>query len=356
LFSVKRGYYLLTASLLKYFKKMKKISIKFFAVLLLLATIAIACKKEPVQGVSLDGSLLIKVGETATLMPTFIPTNAHNKNVNWESSDTNVATVDNGKVTGKAVGSTMIKVITEDGGRSAQCIVTVIQPIEPEMIWVEGGTFMMGCNDNDNECLGQEFPRHEVTLSGFYISKYMVTQKEWEAAMGRGGSADYSIGDDYPAWHTNWNSVQEYISRLNAHTGKNYRLPTEAEWEYAARGGNKSKGYKYSGSDNIEMVAWYSGNYGAPNPNPLRPVGKKMPNELGIYDMSGNMWEICSDYWGRYTDEPQTNPIGPNTNANGTRVVRGGAFYNVDFQCRVTYRLNVNPDHPSYGFRLVHPK
>jgi formylglycine-generating enzyme required for sulfatase activity len=275
--------------------------------------------------------------------------------VNWESSDTNVATVDNGKVTGKTVGSTMIKVITEDGRKTAQCIVTVIQPIEPEeMIWVEGGTFMMGTNENYYQYEDYDQPRHEVTLSGFYISKYMVTQKEWKAAIGRGGSTDYSIGDNYPAWHIDWNSVQEYISRLNAHTGKNYRLPTEAEWEYAARGGNKSKGYKYSGSDYIDMVAWYDGNY---NPSaPLHPVGTKNPNELGIYDMSGNMWEICSDYWSRYTGEPQTNPTGPNTNINGTRVIRGAAFYNDAFQCRVTYRISVNPDHPCYGFRLVHSK
>jgi formylglycine-generating enzyme required for sulfatase activity len=334
---------------------MKKISIKFFAVLLLLTTIAIACKKEPVQGISLDNSLLIKVGETATLTPTFIPTNAHNKKVSWESENPNVATVDNtGKVTGISVGTAAIKVITEDGGKTTTCAVTVIQPIEPEMIWVEGGTFMMGCDDNNDECEDQELPRHEVTLSGFYISKYMVTQKEWKAAMGKGGSSDYSIGDDYPAWYIDWNSVQEYISRLNAHTGKNYRLPTEAEWEYAARGGNQSKGYKYSGSNNIYVVAWFSGNYMASNP--LRAVGLLKPNELGIYDMSGNMWELCSDYWSRYTDEPQTNPTGPNTNANGTRVVRSGAFYNSDFQCRVTYRISVNPDHPSYGFRLVHPK
>jgi formylglycine-generating enzyme required for sulfatase activity len=305
-----------------------------------------SCKKESVQGVNIEKKIDIWVGETATLTPTFIPDNAHNKKVRWESSDTNVATVVNGKVTGITVGITSIKVITQDGGRTASCWVSVIQPIEPEeMIWVEGGTFTMGCKDD--ECFNNELPIHEVTLSGFYISKYVVTQKEWMAAMGNGGHPDYAIGDDKPAWTMSWKEIQEYINRLKAHTGKNYRLPTEAEWEYAARGGNKSKGYKYSGSNNIDEVAWYDGNYSSIDL--LHPVGQKKPNELGIYDMSGNMWECCSDFWGKYPDEPQTNPTGPNTGEY--RVMRGGAFGAGAFICRSAYRHGMNTD--CAGFRLA---
>jgi len=324
---------------------MKRKSLKFIALVLLLITIAIACKKEPVQGVIIDGTLLIDVGETVTLTPTFVPSNATNKNVNWESNDPNVATVDNGKVTGKAAGRATIKVITEDGGKTATCLVTVILPIEPEdMIWVEGGPFMMGCNDD--ECDNIELPRHEVTLSGFYISRYVVTQKEWIAAM---GNISYPfIGDDLPASGT-WNDIQIYISRLNAFTGKNYRLPTEAEWEYAARGGNKSQGYKYSGSNNIGEVAWYFINAY----DRLQPVGQKNPNELGIYDMSGNMCEWCSDYLGNYTDASQMNPTGPVT---GTlRIFRGGCWNDPAFNSRVSRRGYGFPDVYAFSFRLVHP-
>ena len=329
---------------------MKNKIFKIFTVAMLLIIVVVSCKKESLSGISIEKSLLISVGETVKLTPTFVPSNAHNKKVSWESKNSDVATVDNnGNVTGKSVGQSIVRVITKDGGRTAQCIVTVLQPIEPEeMIWVEGGTFTMGAYDGDfyNE---YEFPRHEVTLSGFYISKYMVTQKEWIAAMGSGGNPGYAIGESMPAWTMNWDDIQEYIIRLNAHTGKNYRLPTEAEWEHAARGGNQSKGYKYSGSNNLDEVAWYDGNYDASIP--LRPVGQKNPNELGIYDMSGNMWECCSDYWGSYTDIPQTNPTGPN--AGVYRVMRGGAFGVGSFCCRNSYRHSASSD--CYGFRLVLP-
>ena len=332
---------------------MKRNILQIIIVAFLFIIATISCKKEPVQGVTINGSLLIDVGETAKLTPTFIPSNAYNKKVSWESSNPDVATVDNeGNVTGKSIGITIIKVISEDSGRTAQCVATVIQPIEPEeMIWVEGGTFRMGANDGVY-WTEDELPRHEVTLNGFYISKYLVTQKEWSAAMGNEGATDGTKGDKNPAWIMRWNDVQEYISRLNAHTGKNYRLPTEAEWEYAARGGTQSMGYQFSGSDNINEVAWYDGNYTASKP--LHPVGQKKPNELGIYDMSGNMWEWCSDYWGKYIDLPQTNPTGPPTGAY--RVVRGGAFFSDGFLCRNAYRYYMSTDiQVACGFRLVLP-
>ncbi|MCL2291048.1 MAG: SUMF1/EgtB/PvdO family nonheme iron enzyme [Bacteroidetes bacterium] len=326
---------------------MKKIFIKLLAVALLLTTVAIACKKEPVQGVIIDSSSLIIVGETVTLTPTFVPSNAHNKKVSWKSSNPNIATVDNGKVTGKAVGNATIKVITEDGGKTATCLVTVIQPIEPEeMIWVEGGTFMMGCTDGDDECFfSYEFPRHEVTLSGFYISKYVVTKKEWIATLG--SSALNETENNLPAI-ARWGDTQLYINSLNALTGKNYRLPTEAEWEYAARGGNKgvANNHKYSGSNNLSEVAdIYANNY--------YPVGQKKPNELGIYDMSGNIFEWCSDYYSDYTDVPQINPTGPVV-GNNEHIVRGGAFWAASFFSRISHR-GVTVDYARHGFRLVHP-
>ncbi len=214
---------------------------------------------------------------------------------------------------------------------------------EPEMVFVEGGTFKMGSNDYDSEK-----PIHDVTLSDFYIGKYPVTQAQWHAVMGENPS-HFKGCDDCPVENVSWDDVQEFIKKLNDRTGKNYRLPTEAEWEYAARGGNKSKGYKYAGSDNLDEVGWYNGNAGSKT----HPVGQKKPNELGIYDMSGNVWEWCADWYGAYPSEPQTNPTGP---AKGTdRVVRGGSWVDFDNFCRVSYRFRYNFDfrNLNIGFRLA---
>jgi len=329
---------------------MKNYFLKLSAFLLFILGIAVACKKEPVQGVKIEGKLVVWVGETATLTPTFVPPNAHNKKVSWESADPNIATVENGEVTGIARGRTAITVKTEDGGRTAKCWVSVIQPIEPEeMIWVEGGTFIMGCNENDDECKDDELPRHEVTLSGFSISKYVVTLKEWIATMGENNSLFQ--GDNIPANMLTWDMIQEYIDRLNAYTGKNYRLPTEAEWEYAARGGNKSKGYKYSGSNNFREVAWCI----ETDKDNLHPVGQLKPNELGLYDMSGNIRELCSDYYGTYSSAPQINPTGPATGID--RILRGGAFHLYAYDARVSCRVSKWNPHGGhlFGFRLVHP-
>jgi formylglycine-generating enzyme required for sulfatase activity len=323
-----------------------KIFIKFLAVALILIQVTTACKKESVQGVNLDSSILyLFVDEKTTLTPSFVPPTAYNKKVIWESDDTNVASVENGKVTGKAMGKATITVITEDGGKKAKCIVYVLQPIEPKLVWVEGGTFTMGCTDD--ECIENELPSHEVTLSGFYIGKYVVTQKEWVATMGKNPST-FIIGDSFPVHRVNWDLIQEYIAKLNAYTGKNYRLPTEAEWEYAARGGNKTKGYKYSGSDFADNVAWYGNNCSI-----LQPVGKKQPNELGIYDMSGNILEFCSDRYGKYPISPQINPTGYGTENSG-HVLRGGCWTLSRFWVRNSYR-GCGESYQD-GFRLVLPE
>jgi formylglycine-generating enzyme required for sulfatase activity len=227
---------------------------------------------------------------------------------------------------------------------------TSSHPAEPEMVFVEGGTFTMGCTtEQGSDCSNDEKPLHRVTLSDFNIGKYEVTQAQWEAIMGSNFSR--FKGDNLPVDNVYLKEIQEFIEKLNSQTGKNYRLPTEAEWEYAARGGNKSNGYKYSGSNNLSLVAWFIDDN---NGNTTHPVGTKLPNELGIYDMSGNVREFCSDWYGSYSKPEQQNPTG---NLSGSySVTRGGSWYCHAQNCRVTFR-STYIDIYSYlfGFRLVLP-
>ena len=219
---------------------------------------------------------------------------------------------------------------------------------EIEMVWVSGGTFTMGAtSEQGSDANDREKPAHSVTLSGYYIGKYEVTQAQWKAVMGNNPSS--FKGDNLPVERVSWNEVQEFIKKLNQMTGKSYRLPTEAEWEYAARGGNNSRGNKYSGSDNVGSVAWYFQNSGSTT----HPVGSKSPNELGIYDMSGNVWEWCQDWYGDYSSSSQRNPKGP---ASGSvRVYRGGGWSYISRNCRVSFRDCNSPGGRSLnlGFRLV---
>lgn len=183
-----------------------------------------------------------------------------------------------------------------------------------DMIWVEGGSFTMGATkEQGNDVGSNEKPAHQVTLSNYYIGKYEVTQELWLAVMGRNPSRNK--GDmKRPVEMVNWYDCQEFITKLNQLTGKQFRLPTEAEWEFAARGGNFSQGYKYSGSNTFEDVAW---NNATPH-----SVGSKYPNELGLYDMSGNVREWCQDWFGKYSRGAQTNPTGPSSGTS--RVDRSG--------------------------------
>jgi len=308
---------------------------------------------ESVTGVSLSRNILrLALGVTVTLTATVIPENATNKTLFWESSNTDVATVDNGKVTAKAEGEAIATVTTKDGNYTAKC--RVIAPLgEPEMVWVEKGTFTMGCTDD--ECFNSELPAHQVTLTrSFSITKYQVTQKLWTDVMV--GNPSYFKGNDIPVHQISWINVQEFIKKLNEVSGKKYRLPTEAEWEYAARGGNQSKGYKYSGSNNLDEVAWYKDN----SNTTIHSVGLKKPNELGVYDMSGNVWEWCYDGDRFYTNEPQTNPVGP-TSSTEVRVLRGGDASGISRYNRVSTRNKLNYEECGYapyfnlivGFRLV---
>ena len=210
------------------------------------------------------------------------------------------------------------------------------------MVYVSGGTFIMGGDDSSDQ-----MPTHSVTLSSYYICKYEVTQVLWRAVMGSNPSN--FKGDNLPVEWVSWNDCQTFINRLNSYTGRNFRLPTEAEWEFAARGGNYSRHYKYSGSNYISDVAWYDGNSG----NRTHPVGTKQANELGLYDMSGNVWEWCSDWYGSYSSYSQTDPTGPNSGSS--RVYRGGSLPLYAKRCRSSYRSYDTPDFlcGHLGLRLV---
>jgi len=184
--------------------------------------------------------------------------------------------------------------------KESDIIITKMDAMQIEMVFVEGGTFIMGCtSEQRDDCFDNEKPTHQVTLSDFYIGKIPVTQAQWKAIMGDDNNPSRFKGDNLPVERVKWEDVQEFIERLNAMVSMNYRLPTEAEWEYAARGGNQSQGYKYSGSNEIDEVAWYAGNSGGAgeySDRKIHPTGTKNANELGIYDMSGNVKERVSDW------------------------------------------------------------
>ena len=213
-----------------------------------------------------------------------------------------------------------------------------------EMVEVRGGTFRMGATSEQGSYAGNdEKPVHSVTLSSYYIGKTEVTQALWKAVMGSNPS--YFKGDNLPVESVSWYDCQEFIHKLNSLTGQNFRLPTEAEWEFACRGGNNSRGYMYSGSYNIKNVAWYDQNSGSKT----HPVATKLPNELGIYDMSGNVWEWCSDWYGDYSYGAQTNPKGPYDGSS--RVFRGGSWYSYYFNCPGYSRCS-NRSYNSPGDRI----
>lgn len=217
------------------------------------------------------------------------------------------------------------------------------------MIAVKGGTFTMGATPEQTGADSDELPTHSVTLSDYYIGETEVTQELWRAVMGSNPS-EFPGNSRRPVETVSWNDCQTFISKLNQLTDGRFRLPTEAQWEYAARGGNKSKGYTYSGSNTIDDVAWYTSN----SSSTTHPVKTKAPNELGIYDMSGNVWEWCSDWEGSYSSAAQTDPTGPATGS--FRVIRGGCWNKYFSICRVAYRSSNSPTaHYEYnGLRLAY--
>ncbi len=259
-------------------------------------------------------------------------------------------------------------------------VAAVIARIQRNMVTVRGGTFTMGCTgEQGDDCDYDEKPAHQVTLSDYAISGTEVTVEQYMIFVNETGTHhpewlepgnEYNIrtgtnryyieqlgkslqNPDCPIVGISWNDAMAYCEWLSRKTGRLYRLPTEAEWEYAARGGEKKEGKKYAGSDNVGEVAWYGENSGGKT----HPVARKKPNGLGLYDMSGNVWEWCFDRWGDYeeSDQPVVNPQGPEE--GGNRVSRGGSWFNLAGRCRVSLRDNGEPvgRHFNLGFRLASP-
>lgn len=267
-------------------------------------------------------SVMISEGQTASISGTL---------------SSNTASSSNGYASSSSVssGSNVISIPVRNG-------------ITIEMVKVEAGTFMMGATSEMQKPWYDEKPVHQVTLTNdYYMGKYEVTQNLWKAVMGRNPSK--FKGDDLPVEKVSWDDCQEFISKLNSMTGRKFRLPTEAEWEYAARGGKKSRGYQYSGSSKMSEVAWYTANSGSKT----HPVGKKQANELGLYDMTGNVLEWCQDWYGSYVSSSQTNPTG--AFSGFFRVFRGGSWYGNAWNCRSSCRDSYNPGNCNFdlGLRLV---
>ena len=238
----------------------------------------------------------------------------------------------------------------EEPASSSSARTFTVDGVEFKMVAVKGGTFQMGATSEQQDTYGDERPVHSVTLSDYYIGETEVTQALWQAVMGSNPSS-FTGNSQRPVECVSWDDCQTFISRLNSKTGMNFRLPTEAEWEYAARGGNRSNKTQYSGSSNIDNVAWYDSNSGSTT----HPVKGKSPNELGLYDMSGNVWEWCSDWYSSdyYSNSPHNNPQGPSSGSY--RVLRGGGWsLNARF-CRVAIRNYFGPDYRNfhYGLRLA---
>ena len=283
------------------------------------------CSASPTSG-SGDGNVTVSVEENTSL-------SARTANITIE---------------GEAITKTIV--VTQNGTEPSlsQDRIFTVGGVQFKMIAVEGGTFTMGAtSEQGDDAFDREKPTHSVTLNSYSIGETEVTQALWQAVMGSNPS-DYS-GSNRPVEQVSWNDCQDFISRLNALTGEDFRLPTEAEWEFAARGGNKSRGYKYAGSNSIDDVAWYVDN----SSGKTHEIATKQPNELGLYDMSGNVREWCNDWYGHYNSSAQTNPTGP-ASENGC-VYRGGCWIDYAWGCRVSFRYGSSLSYrdDETGFRLA---
>lgn len=239
------------------------------------------------------------------------------------------------------------------------------QLLDLDLVFVEGGTFKMGAEEEDQEAYDWEKPNHEVVVPSFYMGKYPVTQRLWKAVMGGEEEVSYFEGDKRPKTNVSWDEAKQFMEKLNALSevqayikeleppGVIFRLPTEAEWEFAARGGTKSRGFRYAGSDKLDEVGWYDEN----SYNENKAVGLKLPNELGLYDMSGNVWEWCEDDWhDNYKGAPEDGSAWINSPERGhARVFRGGGYFRYRQDCRCSYRYYFSPGNCSLiiSFRLA---
>jgi len=256
-----------------------------------------------------------------------------------------------------------LSVFGQNGGKN---LPFTVNGVSFEMIFVKGGTFAMGCTSEQSDCGNDERPVHKVTLSDFYMGKYEVTQKLWQAVMGRNirqqrdlvkGRSLYGEGGDFPVYYVSYKECEEFCVKLNELLANQlpdsfrFCIPTEAQWEYAARGGEKSKGYLFSGSNIIEQVAWFYEN----SDFETHRVGTKKKNELGIYDMSGNVWEWCQDWYhgNYYSTSTSVNPKG--LPFGSMRILRGGSWDNEARFCRVSFRGDDAPSfrYDIFGLRLA---
>ncbi len=251
-------------------------------------------------------------------------------------------------------------------GRLSKNQMDKIRDAVNSMVFVQGGTFMMGAQADsiegpnyDVNAGSFESPVHEVSVGGFYISNAEVSQGLWEAVMGETPNdendlqweKEYGKGDNYPAYRISYNDALNFISKLNEYTGLSFTLPTEAQWEYAARGGVENQSTIYSGSNDVNNVAWTTNNADA-----SKEIKTKSPNALGLYDMSGNVWEMCLDWYIDYTEESVTDPLCEEY-GEGYKVFRGGSWNNVSNQARVSCRYKQGVHYRDYqtGIRLAHP-
>ncbi len=255
-------------------------------------------------------------------------------------------------------------VVEEGGGKYGKSFTESAFGIDMQFVWVEAGDFIMGGTSEQGGSVEEsERPTRRVFLDGYYIAVFEVTQSQWEKVMastlyqqlakaGPEGNKNGTngVGPDYPMYYVNWDEAMEFCRILSYKTGKAYSLPTEAQWEYAARGGKENEGTKFSGGNMVDGVAWYKDNSGLST----HPVGGKNPNALGLYDMSGNVWEWVKDRYGKtYANYDTNNPVGPTKGPE--RVVRGGSFNSAAERCRVSVRRSNQPAsyHHYYGFRVV---
>lgn len=343
--------------------------------LVIITVILISCK--PVNNlvhvtkVKLDfEELILTKGESKMLKAEVLPSNASNNGVIWQSSDEKIAVVNsNGEVKAISAGLSIITVITEDGNKKATCKVLVksnsegadcnIGGVAFEFVEIPKGSFMMGAPDTEKKSDHDEKPLHKVNLNGFYMCKYEITQSQWKAVMGANNNPSHFKGDSLPVEKVSWEDVQEFIKKLNQLTGKQYRLPTEAEWEYACRAGTTAP--FFTGENITTDQANYNGNYPY-NGNPKGEYRQKTvkvdtfaPNAWGLYNMCGNVSEWCNDLYEEYyyKNSPEDNPSGPKENDDNYRVCRGGAWNLFGKDCRSANRAKAKGDFHFIGFRLV---
>lgn len=296
------------------------------AVVLLLSLMPLCAQAQTLQG-DVDGDGKVSISDVTTLIDYVLS----------REPGPSAADVDGDGMVSISDVTAMIDIIL--AGRTIE-IIEVTGAVKIKMVKVEGGTFMMGASQ-ESGAAPWAVPAHKVTVGTFLIGQTEVTQELWQAVMGSNPSR-FAEGGGQPVEGVTWHDCQQFISRLRAMTGRDFRLPSEAEWEFAARGGNQSKAYTYSGSNDAAQVAWWGYNMLASGDCTTHPVGALKANELGIHDMSGNVWEWCQDWFAPYTDSEQTNPTGA---ATGTcKILRGGCWSGESRYCRVWERFYFAPE------------